>query len=36
MARAEYPIRANVLARCGYFEMHPNAVSFVSHVVGGL
>jgi seryl-tRNA synthetase len=30
-----YPamIRADVLARCGYFEMHPNAVSFVSHVV---
>ena len=30
-----YPamIRADVLAKCGYFEMHPNAVSFVSHVV---
>ena len=30
-----YPamIRADVLARCGYFEMHPNAVSFVTHVI---
>jgi seryl-tRNA synthetase len=30
-----YPamIKAELLARCGYFEMHPNAVSFVSHAV---
>jgi seryl-tRNA synthetase len=30
-----YPamIKAELLARCGYFEMHPNAVSFVSHVI---
>lgn len=30
-----YPamIEASVLARCGYFEMHPNALSFVSHLV---
>jgi hypothetical protein len=30
-----YPamIKAELLARCGYFEMHPNIVSFVSHVV---
>ncbi|WP_394829064.1 aminoacyl--tRNA ligase-related protein [Pendulispora albinea] len=29
-----YPamIQAELLARCGYFEMHPNAVSFVSHL----
>jgi seryl-tRNA synthetase len=26
-------IKAELLARCGYFEMHPNAVSFVSHAV---
>lgn len=34
VARA-YPamIEASVLARCGYFEMHPNALSFVSHLV---
>lgn len=24
---------ASVLARCGYFEMHPNALSFISHLV---
>jgi seryl-tRNA synthetase len=31
----EYPalIKASLLARCGYFEMHPNALSFVSHLV---
>jgi hypothetical protein len=30
-----YPamIKAELLARCGYFEMHPNAVSFVSHAI---
>lgn len=30
-----YPamIKASLLARCGYFEMHPNALSFVSHLV---
>jgi seryl-tRNA synthetase len=30
-----YPamIRTEVLARCGYFEMHPNAVSFVTHII---
>lgn len=30
-----YPamIKADLLARCGYFEMHPNSVSFVSHAV---
>jgi hypothetical protein len=30
-----YPamIKAELLARCGYFEMHPNAVSFISHAV---
>lgn len=34
VARA-YPamIRADLLARCGYFEMHPNAVSFVTHLI---
>ena len=26
-------IKADLLARCGYFEMHPNAVSFVCHAV---
>jgi hypothetical protein len=26
-------VGANLLARCGYFEMHPNALSFVSHLV---
>lgn len=33
-----YPatIKASVLARCGYFEMHPNALSFVSHLVNDL
>jgi hypothetical protein len=34
-ARARsYPamVKASLLARCGYFEMHPNALSFVSHL----
>jgi seryl-tRNA synthetase len=31
----EFPalVKASLLARCGYFEMHPNALSFVSHLV---
>jgi hypothetical protein len=30
-----YPamVKAGLLARCGYFEMHPNALSFVSHLL---
>ncbi len=33
-----YPatIKASLLARCGYFEMHPNALSFVSHLVNDI
>ena len=32
--KRSYPamIKASLLARCGYFEMHPNALSFVSHL----
>lgn len=31
----QYPalIRADLLARCGYFESHPNAVCFVGHII---